>query len=83
MMHFRPWPVPSGEFLRKIPNTFKFHLNKANSLAMYLNFNLNPLPERSVIQNLETWADMHRSSFLAFLIEFSSGPKMINPNFIG
>ena len=29
-MHFRPWPAQSGGFLRKIPNVFGFHLNRAN-----------------------------------------------------
>ena len=29
-MHFRPWPLPSGGFIQKIPNPSGFHLTRVN-----------------------------------------------------
>ena len=29
-MHFRPWPLPSGGFIQKIPNGQGFHLTRVN-----------------------------------------------------
>ena len=30
LMHFRPWPLPSGGFIQKIPNGQGFHLTRVN-----------------------------------------------------
>ena len=30
LMHFRPWPLPSGGFFQKIPNGQGFHLTRVN-----------------------------------------------------
>ena len=33
-MHFRPWPLPSGGFIQKIPHGHAFHLIRART-ALY------------------------------------------------
>ena len=30
LMHFRPWALPSGGFIQKIPNPSGFHLTRVN-----------------------------------------------------